>query len=52
MRLLRLGSDDLVAEGWIVRRGRTVVFCESEARAASTGKLVARAVLTFSVAVP
>jgi len=44
--------DDLVAEGWIVRRGRTVVFCESEARAASTGKLVARAVLTFNVAVP
>jgi uncharacterized protein (TIGR00369 family) len=47
-----LVRDDVVAEGWIVRRGRSVVFCESEARAASTGKLVARAVLTFNVAVP
>ncbi|MEO6156964.1 MAG: PaaI family thioesterase, partial [Ilumatobacteraceae bacterium] len=31
--------DDAVAEGWIVRRGRSVVFCEAEARAAATGKL-------------
>jgi uncharacterized protein (TIGR00369 family) len=44
--------DDVVAEGWIVRRGRTVVFCESEARAASTDKIVARALLTFNVSVP
>ena len=42
-------GEDLIAEGWIVRRGRTVVFCESEARGATSGKLVARAVLTYNV---
>jgi acyl-coenzyme A thioesterase PaaI-like protein len=42
-------GEDLIAEGWIVRRGRTVVFCESEARGATSGKVVARAVLTYNV---
>ncbi len=47
-----LVRDDLVAEGWIVRRGRTIVFCESEARAATTDRIVARALLTFNVSLP
>jgi uncharacterized protein (TIGR00369 family) len=42
-------GEDLVAEGWIVRRGRRVVFCESEARGATGGKLIARAMLTYNV---
>jgi uncharacterized protein (TIGR00369 family) len=42
-------DDDLVAEGWVVRRGRTTVFAEAEAVAASSGKLIARSVLTYNV---
>jgi acyl-CoA thioesterase len=42
-------KQDIVAEGWVVRRGRSVVFCESEAINAQTGKLVARSMLTYNV---
>ncbi len=42
-------EQDIVAEGWVVRRGRSVVFCESEALNAVTGKLVAKSVLTYNV---
>jgi uncharacterized protein (TIGR00369 family) len=38
-----------VAEGWVTRRGRTVVFCESEARAVDTGTVIARAMMTYNV---
>jgi uncharacterized protein (TIGR00369 family) len=41
--------EDVVAEGWVTRRGRTVVFCESEAFGATTGRLVAKSVLTYNV---
>lgn len=44
-----LVEDDAIGEGWVVKRGRSIVFCESEVCAATTGKVVARAVLTFSV---
>jgi uncharacterized protein (TIGR00369 family) len=47
-----LVRDDAVAEGWIVRRGRSVVFCESEVLASSTGTVVARSVLTYNVSRP
>jgi uncharacterized protein (TIGR00369 family) len=47
-----VAGGDIVAEGWIVRRGRRIVFGRSEARAASTGRLVATAGLTFTVTVP
>jgi uncharacterized protein (TIGR00369 family) len=47
-----LVADDLVAEGWIVRRGRSVVFCEAEAVAATTGRIVARSVMTYNVSLP
>jgi uncharacterized protein (TIGR00369 family) len=40
---------DVVAEGWVVRRGRTVVFCESEAINVITGQVAARSVLTYNV---
>jgi uncharacterized protein (TIGR00369 family) len=44
-----LAGDDVVAEGWIVRQGKRTVFGESEARAATTGALVAKAMSTFTV---
>ena len=45
-------GEDAVAEGWVVKRGRTVVFCESEVRTAASGKLIARSVLTYNVTLP
>jgi uncharacterized protein (TIGR00369 family) len=43
-------DSDVVAEGWVVRRGKRVVFGQAEARVASTGRLAATAVLTYNVA--
>lgn len=42
-------QEDLIAEGWVTKRGRSVVFCESEAIGATSGKVVARSVLTYNV---
>jgi uncharacterized protein (TIGR00369 family) len=42
-------KQDIVAEGWVVRRGRSVVFCASEAVNALTGALVATSSLTYTV---
>ncbi len=42
-------EEDAVAEGWVVRRGRTVVFCEAEAVGGRTGKTIARSLLTYNV---
>jgi uncharacterized protein (TIGR00369 family) len=47
-----LVDTDAVAEGWVTRRGRTTVFCESEAREHGTGRLLARSILTYHVAPP
>lgn len=44
-----LVDEDALAEGWVVRRGKRTVFCESEIRAEGTGRLVARSVLTYNV---
>ena len=40
--LAALADDDAIAERWIVRQGKRTVFGESEAIAASSGRLVAR----------
>lgn len=45
-------AEDAVAEGWVVRRGRRTVFCQSEVFGATTGRLVAKSVLTYNVAAP
>ena len=42
-------DEDVVAEGWVTKRGRSVVFCESEAIGATSGRLIAKSVLTYSV---
>ena len=47
--LTAVTGHDIVAEGWVVKRGRTVVFCESEAIDAVTGKVAARGLLTYNV---
>jgi uncharacterized protein (TIGR00369 family) len=47
--LSALVREDAVAEGWIVKRGRSTVFCESEVVGATSGKVVARSVLTYNV---
>ena len=47
--LTALVGEDAVAEGWVVRRGRSVVFAESEIVGAASGKRIARAVLTYNV---
>ena len=50
--LAALTDDDAIGEGWIVRQGKSTVFGESEAFAASSGKLVAKAILTYNVRLP
>ena len=53
-RLEDLGAvreEDAVAEGWVVRRGRSTVFCEAAVRS-STGDAVATGTLVYTVRVP
>lgn len=47
--LSALIRDDAVAEGWVVRRGRTIVFCEAEIVGATSGKTIAKGMLTYHV---
>jgi len=42
-------QEDVVAEGWVVRRGKRTVFGQSEARGAQTGELAATSILTYHV---
>ena len=50
--LSALIQEDGLVEGWVVKRGRTTVFCESELMGATSGKLIARSVLTYNVSTP
>jgi uncharacterized protein (TIGR00369 family) len=50
--LAALVGEDGIAEGWIVKRGRSTVFCESEVVGATSGKLIARCLLTYNVSMP
>jgi uncharacterized protein (TIGR00369 family) len=45
-------GTDLVAEGWITRRGRTILFCQAEVRAVDTGAVVAEGWMTYKVSAP
>ncbi len=42
-------DEDLVGEGWITQRGRSVVFCDAEVRAGTSGTLAATATLVYKV---
>jgi len=44
-------QHDMVAEGWVTRRGRSVVFCEAEVLT-DTGDVVARGMMTYKVSPP
>ena len=50
--LSALVREDAIVEGWVVKRGRTTVFCEAEVVGAASGKLIARSVLTYNVSPP
>lgn len=42
-------EQDAVAEGWVVRRGRSLVFCRAEVRTGDDGALVATGDLVYKV---
>lgn len=44
-------EEDMIGEGWVTVRGRSVVFCEAEVLTAS-GKAVAKGMLTYRVLGP
>jgi uncharacterized protein (TIGR00369 family) len=45
-------DTDLAAEGWITRRGRSILFCQAEVRAVDTGAVVAEGWMTYKVSGP
>ena len=45
-------ETDLVAEGWITRRGRSILFCQAEVRAVDTGAVAAEGWATYKVGAP
>jgi len=47
--LSALVKEDAVAEGVVVKRGRSIVFCEANVHGRTSGKHLARGSLTYSV---
>ena len=45
-------ATDLVAEGWITRRGRSILFCQAEVRAVDTGAVAAEGWATYKIGAP
>lgn len=50
--LSALRNEDAVAEGWVVQRGRSIVFCEAEVIGARSGAVIARGQMTYKVSQP
>lgn len=50
--LSALVREDAVAEGIVVKRGRSIVFCEASVHGRTSGKPLARGSLTYSVSSP
>jgi uncharacterized protein (TIGR00369 family) len=44
-----LVKEDAIAEGWVTKRGRSVVFCESEVFGRTSGKRIARGYMTYNI---
>jgi len=42
-------DEDAIAEGWVVKQGKHTAFCESEVTAATSGRLIAKSVLTYAI---
>jgi uncharacterized protein (TIGR00369 family) len=52
MQVRYLGAareTDLVAEGWITKRGKSIVFCQAEVTTAPAGDVVAEGWMTYRV---
>jgi uncharacterized protein (TIGR00369 family) len=52
MQIQYLGAvveEDAIGEGWVVQRGRSVVFCEADVVGATSGRRLARGLLTYKV---
>ena len=47
--LRALREEDAVGEGWIVQRGRSIVFCAAEVVAATSGRTIATGQMTYKV---
>lgn len=47
--LSALRAEDAIAQGWVVKRGRRIVFCQAEVRSGTTQRLIATGSLTYSV---
>jgi uncharacterized protein (TIGR00369 family) len=46
-----IGREDAVAEGWVVKRGRSTAFCRAEVRTEASG-LVAAGTLVYKIGQP
>jgi acyl-coenzyme A thioesterase PaaI-like protein len=46
-----VAGEDAVAEGWVVQRGRSIVFCRAEVTTEG-GRPAATATLTYKVSPP
>ena len=47
--LAALVDEDAVAEGWVVQRGRSIIFCAAEVRGARSDRLIAQGTLTYKL---
>ena len=47
-----LRDEDAIAEGWVTKRGRSTLFCEATAVGATSGREIARALMTFQIMPP
>lgn len=47
--LAALREESALAEGWVIKRGRRIVFCQAEVLAEESRKIIARGSLTYSV---
>lgn len=45
-------ETDLIAEGWVVKRGRSIVFCQAEVHSQPDRNVIAEGWLTYRVIVP
>jgi uncharacterized protein (TIGR00369 family) len=47
--LAPLVEEDAIAEGWVVQRGRSIVFCDAEVRGANSDAVAATGTLVYKV---
>lgn len=53
IRFLEAAKEtDLIGEGWVTRRGRSISFCQAEIRRAVDGAVVAEGWLVYKVTAP